>query len=113
MYILGGECIENSGTVQPKKECYCSIGSFGKNCEKDSPIKSKSYDLNLYKTEEFQGGDFKFHYRYVDNKTEGQTMEGIIVAKTRNYVAIGKNTFIYQGLPLEIQIEGCKSSNLY
>ena len=77
--------------MQPKKECYCSIGSFGKNCEKISALNFKSYDQSLYKVEEFQGGNFKFMYRFFDDAT----MEGIIEAKTTNYVAVGNILYLY------------------
>jgi len=99
----GGECVPNVGTVLPKKECYCPLGSFGRKCEKVSSITSKVFDPTLYKTESFVGGNFKFLYRYIDT----ETMEGIIKAKTTNFVAVGwrekHSTLSCQSFPLDVK----------
>ena len=53
-------------------------------------ITSKVFDPTLYKTEPFVDGNFQFLYRYIDT----ETMEGIIKAKTTNFVAVGKNFYV-------------------
>ena len=73
--------------MEPKKECYCPFGSFGKNCENRSPLTTKSYNQSLYK-EEVRDSNFKFMWRIIGSYQD--TLEGIIEAKTSSYVAIGK-----------------------
>jgi len=82
-----GQCLENPGTAMPKRECYCPAGTFGKNCEKSSEITSNTYNASDYTEILLRGNDVKFLWRYVGNTQE--TLEGIIIAKTTSYVAIG------------------------
>ena len=81
-----GKCIDVQGTALPKKECYCPIGFYGRTCDKVSPIKSKSYNVTDY-TEIDLFYNFKFYWRLLGQFQN--TMEGIIVAGTTSYAAVG------------------------
>jgi len=83
----GGRCLQNTVNVEPKRECYCPIGSFGKNCEKKSPLVTKSYNQSDYTVMPLNGEDFKFMWKLMGRFQD--TLEGVIVAKTTSYVAIG------------------------
>ena len=77
--------------MEPKRECYCPVGSFGKNCEKTSPLVTKSYNQSDYTVMPLNGEDFKFMWKLMGRFQD--TLEGVIVAKTTSYVAIGKVEF--------------------
>ena len=81
-----GKCIDVQGTALPKKECYCPIGYYGRTCDKISPIKSKSWNATDY-TEIDLRQNFKFYWRLLGQFQN--TMEGIIVAGTTSYAAVG------------------------
>ena len=89
-YNLGGRCIQNAVNVEPKRECYCPVGSFGKNCQNKSPLSTKSYNQSEYNIVPLNGPDFKFMWKLMGSYQD--TLEGIIVAKTTSYVALGKST---------------------
>lgn len=82
-----GQCIDHEGTSLPKKECYCQIGYYGQTCDKISPLNSKSYNASYFRTIELLPGNVKFLWRFVD--LDESEMEGIVVAKTKSYVALG------------------------
>ena len=71
----------------PKRECYCAIGWFGRNCETRSDLGVKAVNESLYNVERLRGDSFKFMWRVIGPLEE--TLEGVIVAKTTSYVAIG------------------------
>jgi len=79
-----GLCRDNAGTSFPKKECYCPLGFYGRNCEKESSLKNQNYTISEYESKNFKNGNFKFLWKYI-----GDNLEGIIIAKTMSYVAIG------------------------
>ena len=87
-YNLGGRCIQNAVNVEPKRECYCPVGIFGKNCQNKSPLSTKSYNQSEYNIVPLNGPDFKFMWKLIGSYQD--TLEGIIVAKTTSYVALGK-----------------------
>merc|ERR1712223_1201223 len=82
-----GRCIASKGSSVPNKECYCQPGFHGINCEKSSSLKSKAYNPSDYEEIKLRGDNFKFLWRYVGGRTD--EIEGVIVAKTSSYVAIG------------------------
>ena len=83
----GGKCIENPGTALPKRECFCPMGYFGKNCQKQSELKSKNYNETDYHIETLRGNTFRFLWRLMGEFQD--TLEGIIVGQTLSWVAIG------------------------
>ena len=74
--------------MEPKRECYCPVGSFGKNCQNKSPLSTKSYNQSEYNIVPLNGPDFKFMWKLLGSYQD--TLEGIIVAKTTSYIALGK-----------------------
>jgi len=94
----GGRCIQNAVNVEPKRECYCPVGSFGKNCQNKSPLSTKSYNQSEYNIVPLNGADFKFMWKLMGSYQD--TLEGIIVAKTTSYVALGWRS---KDVPLDCQ----------
>lgn len=83
-----GQCLENPGsTALPKKECYCTIGFFGQQCQKSSDLKVKSLNQSSYEEIKLRGDDVKFMWRFVGGA--GNEVEGAIMAKTSSFVALG------------------------
>ena len=47
-------------------------------------MKTQNYTISEYDSKNYQNGNFKFLWKYI-----GDTLEGIFIAKTTSYVAIG------------------------
>jgi len=82
-----GRCITSLGSSVPNKECFCQPGFYGQTCEKSSVLKSKKYNPADYQEIKQDGGNFRFMWRYVGGRAD--EIEGIIIAKTTSYVAVG------------------------
>jgi len=82
-----GRCIQSEGTSVPHRECFCEPGYHGQTCQKQSPLKLKTYKPEDYQEIKLQGDKFKFLWRYIGETSD--EIEGVIVAKTDSYVAIG------------------------
>ena len=78
----------HGGSALPLKQCYCEVGYFGQNCQLESPLKEKKINASApYEEIKLLGEDFKFLWRYIGGSND--EIEGVIVAKTMGYVAIG------------------------
>jgi len=83
-----GQCIDHEGSSLPRKQCFCRAGFFGVNCERASALKEKKINDSVHFEEILLNGDnLKFMWRYVGG--ENNEVEGVLVAKTLSYVALG------------------------
>ena len=92
IFVPLGKCLAISGaTALPLKQCFCETGYFGLNCEKESSLKEadKNYDESEYKKHPEFGPVFQFMWKKVND----DELQGIIVADTTSYVAVGKHFF--------------------
>ena len=64
-HILVGRCIQSEGTSVPHRECFCEPGYHGQTCQKQSPLKLKTYKPEDYQEIKLQGDKFKFLWRYI------------------------------------------------
>ena len=64
-YIFIGRCIQSEGTSVPHRECFCEPGFHGQTCQKQSPLKLKTYKPEDYTEIKLQGDKFKFLWRYI------------------------------------------------
>ena len=86
----GGKCIAKPGaTNYPKKQCYCTAGFLGVNCERTSDISTKDYKESDYT----KGNSGKVDFFY---KIDGSVLEGIIVGATESWLAIGEEHYIFE-----------------
>ena len=60
-----GRCIQSEGTSVPHRECFCEPGYHGQTCQKQSPLKLKTYKPEDYQEIKLQGDKFKFLWRYI------------------------------------------------
>ena len=69
-YIYIGRCIQSEGTSVPHRECFCEPGYHGQTCQKQSPLKLKTYKPEDYQEIKLQGDKFKFLWRYIGKYNE-------------------------------------------
>ena len=65
------------------------MGYFGQYCQTESELKEKNYNETSFETVQLLGNDVKLMWKFDDPK-ERNNIEAVVVAKTTNYVAIGK-----------------------
>ena len=71
-------------------QCFCRPGFFGVNCERVSALKEKKVNDSVPWEEILLNGDnLRFMWRYVGG--ENNEVEGVLVAKTLSYVALGES----------------------
>ncbi|TRY75553.1 hypothetical protein TCAL_06383 [Tigriopus californicus] len=80
-----GSCVDVDATTAPRKQCFCQIGYFGDECEKESPVKSNQIQEGLYTSREISP-NYKLMWRIL---RDVQEIEVVMQIKGTGYAAIG------------------------
>ena len=79
-----GKCLTISRSMLPGKQCYCHAGFFGQFCQRESFTAQKGFNESDYAKVQTRG--LTFYWRILE---DGKEMEGVAVANTMGYVAVG------------------------
>lgn len=85
-----GKCIDHGGSSLPKKQCFCRVGFFGQNCERESALKDKRINASAEWEEILlNGNDYQFMWRFVGGRDARDEVEVVLNVSTTSYVALG------------------------
>ncbi|XP_037068629.1 uncharacterized protein LOC119089931 [Pollicipes pollicipes] len=82
-----GKCIDLAATTYPKKQCFCRLGFFGKDCAQRNPagMRKKITNFGLYQKREMSP-EYTLYWRVLPEVSE---IEMVMQVRGVSYAAVG------------------------
>ncbi|CAG5128968.1 unnamed protein product, partial [Candidula unifasciata] len=81
-----GQCVDTESIKYPRQMCFCSAGWFGRFCERESPVRSRSEVNLLDYTQHKLTNNYTLYHRIL---ADSQELEVVLVAKSVTWIAVG------------------------